>query len=91
MQLLNPSPLLFHGEVVYRNGSIVGDIRSASYGHSLGAAVGLAMVSKLEHQAPLTAKAVATDEWEVDVAGVRHPAKASIKPFFDPTNTRIKA
>jgi 4-methylaminobutanoate oxidase (formaldehyde-forming) len=92
VQLLDPSPLLFHGEVVYRNGSVVGDVRSGSYGHSVGGAVGLAMVSCLTNgQPPLTAKAVAADVWEVDVAGVRHPAKSSLKPLFDPTNARIKA
>ena len=44
VQLVNPEPLLYHGEVVYLDGEAVGDIRAASYGHSLGGAVGLAMV-----------------------------------------------
>lgn len=35
---------MFHAEVVYRNGKRVGDIRVASYGHTLGGAVGLSMV-----------------------------------------------
>ena len=38
---------MFHGEVLMRDGQVVGDIRAASYGHSLGGAVGLAMVSEL--------------------------------------------
>lgn len=87
---MDPDPLLFHGEVVYRNGSMVGDVRAGSYGHSLGGAVGLAMVRTHGH-APLTAQAVAGDVWEVDVAGVRYPAVASLKPLFDPANARIKA
>ena len=36
---------MFHGEVVLRDGEVVGDVRAASYGHTLGGAVGLAMVS----------------------------------------------
>ncbi len=32
----DPFPLLYHGEVIYRNGKIAGNIRSASYGHTLG-------------------------------------------------------
>jgi len=32
----DPEPLMYHGEIVYRNGKVVGDIRGASYGHSLG-------------------------------------------------------
>ena len=43
--LLNdPAPLLFHAEVVHRNGRPAGYIRSASYGFTLGGAVGLAMI-----------------------------------------------
>jgi 4-methylaminobutanoate oxidase (formaldehyde-forming) len=30
-------------------------------------------------------------EWTVDIAGTRHPARASLKPFYDPTNARIRA
>ena len=37
-------PMMYHGEIVYRDGAIVGDIRAASYGHTLGGAVGLSMV-----------------------------------------------
>jgi 4-methylaminobutanoate oxidase (formaldehyde-forming) len=29
--------------------------------------------------------------WEVDIGGVRYPARASLKPMYDPTNARIKA
>ena len=36
--------LLHGGEVVYADGEVVGDVRAASYGHTLGHAVGLAMV-----------------------------------------------
>ena len=40
----DPEPLLFHAEVVHRNGKPVGYVRAGSYGHTLGGAVGLAMV-----------------------------------------------
>ena len=40
----DPEPLLFHAEIVYRNGQAVGYIRAASYGFTLGGAVGLAMI-----------------------------------------------
>ena len=29
--------------------------------------------------------------YEVEVAGVRYPARASLKPLYDPTSARIKA
>ena len=40
----DPEPLMFHAEVVHRDGEPVGYVRAASYGHTLGGAVGLAMV-----------------------------------------------
>ena len=42
VQLKDPSALMFHAEVVRRNGKAVGYVRAASYGHTLGGAVGLA-------------------------------------------------
>jgi 4-methylaminobutanoate oxidase (formaldehyde-forming) len=40
----DPEPLMFHAEVVRRDGVPVGYVRAASYGHTLGGAVGLAMI-----------------------------------------------
>ena len=88
VRLLDPEPLMFHGEVVYRDGVPVGYIRAASYGHTLGGAVGLVMVETGE---PVTAATLSTGEWEVDVAGVRYPAQVSLRPMYDPSNARIKA
>ena len=86
--LSDPAPLMYHGEVVYRDGEIVGDVRAASYGHTLGGAVGLTMV---EAEAPVTPKWIAAGTWEVDVAGRRYPARASLRPLYDPKNEKIKA
>ncbi|MBX6752021.1 MAG: GcvT family protein [Micromonosporaceae bacterium] len=86
--LTDPEPLLYHGEVVYRSGQPVGYVRAASYGHTLGGAVGLAMV---EADEPVTTSWVDGGEWTVDVAGVRHPARVSLRPLYDPTNARVRA
>ena len=88
VRLLDPQPLMFHGEVVYRDDRVVGYIRAASYGHTLGGAVGLAMIEPGE---PVTAALVDSGTWEVDVAGKRIPAVASLKPMYDPAGERIKA
>ena len=88
VRLLDPEPLMFHGEVVYRDGTPVGYVRAASYGHTLGGAVGLAMIETGE---PVTAETLSTGTWEIDVAGVRYPAIASLRPMYDPTGARIKA
>ena len=86
--LTDPEPLLHHGEVVYRDGEEVGYVRAASYGHTLGGAVGLAMV---QAPGPVTAAWLATGEWSLDVAGVRHGARTSLRPLYDPSNDRIRA
>ena len=42
--VLDPEPVLHHGEVLLRDGVVVGDVRAGSYGFTVGGAVGLAMV-----------------------------------------------
>ncbi len=90
MQVLvkDPEPLMFHAEIVYRNGKPVGYVRAASYGHTLGGAVGLVMVEAGE---PIDAAYVSSGVWEVDIAGRRYPAEASLKPFYDPDMKRVRA
>jgi glycine cleavage system aminomethyltransferase T len=88
VQLTDPEPMLFHAEVVHRDGKPVGYVRAASYGHTLGGAVGLALVDAGE---PLDQAWVDAGRWQVDVAGTLHPAIASLRPLYDPKNERIKA
>ena len=89
LRLDDPEPLLYHAEIVYRSGVAVGYVRAASYGWTLGSAVGLAFVSA--DGAPVTADWLASGTWEVDVAGVRHPAAVSLRPMYDPTSARVRA
>ncbi len=84
----DPEPQLFHAEIVYRNGEAVGYIRAGSYGHTLGGAVGLAMI---EAGVPINAGYIDGATWEIDIAGTLYPATASMRPLFDPTNSRILA
>ncbi len=83
----DPEPLLFHAEIVHRNKIPVGYVRAASYGHTLGGAVGLAMIDAKQ---PLDQKWIDEGTWEIDIAGTRYPARASLRPLFDPENKRIK-
>jgi 4-methylaminobutanoate oxidase (formaldehyde-forming) len=87
--LKDPEPMLYHAEVVRRNGRPVGYVRAASYGFTLGGAVGLVMVDgggETIDQAYLE-----QGSWEVDVAGQLVPAVASLKPLYDPENKRVKS
>src|SRR5688572_29633246 len=61
--LRDPEPLMFHAEVVRRNGVAVGYIRAASYGFTLGGAVGLAMVDASGE--PLDQAWIDAGEWTV--------------------------
>jgi glycine cleavage system aminomethyltransferase T len=83
----DPEPQMYHAEIVLRNGVPVGDIRAASYGHTLGGAVGLAMIEgEVVNQAYLD-----EGEWEVDIAGKVYPAIVSFRPLYDPKMERVRA
>ena len=84
----NPDALLYHAEIVKRNGVSVGYVRAGSYGHTLGGAVGLFM---LEAGEPVTQAYLDAGHWEIEIAGSTYPASVSLKPMFDPENKKIKA
>lgn len=77
---------LFGDEPVYWDGEPVGHLRSAGFGHSLGAPVGIAAIARDE---AITAGHLAAGSFEVDIAGTRVPARVSLKPFFDPGRSRV--
>ncbi|MBK9757423.1 MAG: GcvT family protein [Nannocystis sp.] len=85
--LKDPEPLMFHAEVVRRNGRPLGYIRAASYGHTLGGAVGLAMIDAGE---PIDQAYLDAGRWEVDIANTLYPAIASLRPLYDPDNARVR-
>lgn len=87
--LLNdPEPMLHGGEVVLRDGTPVGYVRAASYGFTLGGAVGLMMVEPAE---PVTIDYLASGGWQVDVNGSRYPATVSLRALYDPTSERVRS
>jgi 4-methylaminobutanoate oxidase (formaldehyde-forming) len=83
-----PEQVLFHDEPVWRNGVRVGRITSAMHGHTLGAPVGLGWVAAEEQVTPEFVKA---GHYEIEVAGARVAAAASLAPLYDPANARILA
>jgi len=87
----NPDVMMFHGEVVFRDNVCVGDVRAASYGHTLGGAVGLAHITAHQDSVVVNKAYLTTGVWEVEVAGKRYPAQLSLEPMYDPKNTRIKS
>ncbi|MBV8651189.1 MAG: GcvT family protein, partial [Alphaproteobacteria bacterium] len=85
--LQDPEPLLYHNEPIYRDGAIVGRTTSASYGHTLGRAVALGYVN----HAGIDAGFIAEGRWEIEVAGKRAAATASLAPLYDPKSARIRS
>jgi heterotetrameric sarcosine oxidase gamma subunit len=85
-RLESPEPLLFHNEAVVRDGRIVGPVTSGNYGHFLGGAVGLGYVPC----AGETEAEVLASRYEIEIAGVRHAAVASIAPMHDPKSERVR-
>jgi glycine cleavage system aminomethyltransferase T/glycine/D-amino acid oxidase-like deaminating enzyme len=84
----DPAAMLYHAEIVRRDGKAVGYIRAASYGFTLGGAVGLAMI---EASVPVTQAYLDEGAWTVEIAGATFPAVASIRPLYDPANAKVKA
>ena len=83
----DPQPQMFHAEIVRRDGKAVGYVRAASYGHTLGGAVGLAF---LEPKQPVDEAYLTSGIWEVEIAGQLHPCAVSARPLYDPKGDRIK-
>ncbi|WNC72005.1 FAD-dependent oxidoreductase [Thalassotalea psychrophila] len=85
--LEDPEPMLYHNEPIYCNGEIKGYVRSGMYGHTLGGAVALGYI---EDPAGVDKEYIDNAKFEIEVAGVRYKAKASLRPMYDPTMAKIK-
>ena len=85
-RLTDPEPSLFHNEAVVRDGRIVSIVTSGNYGHALGGAVGLGYVPCRGE----SAEAVLASAYEIEIAGRRHAAVASLAPMYDPKAERVR-
>jgi len=85
-QLRDAEPMLFHNEAIIRDGKMVGYLTSGNYGHHLGAAIGLGYVP-CKGEAPAD---VLVSSYEIEIAGTRHEAMASLRPLYDPRSERVK-
>jgi len=84
----DPEPMLYYGEIIFRNGKPVGHIMAGGYGHTLGASVGVGPVEN--YGDVVTADYIKSGSYEIDVAGTRVPAKASLRPMYDPKLERVR-
>lgn len=86
-RLTDPEPLLYHAEPILRDGAVVGYLTSGNYGHALGGAIGMGYVPC----AGESAAELLASSYEIEVAGTRVRAEASLKPMYDPRSERAKA
>jgi 4-methylaminobutanoate oxidase (formaldehyde-forming) len=85
-RLTDPAPLLFHNEAILRDGQIVGPVTSGNYGHFLGGAVGLGYVPC----AGESDEDILASRYQIEVAGRRFDAVASLTPMHDPHSERVR-
>ena len=88
MALERADRLLYHNEPIWRDGALVGRISSAMFGHTVGAALGLGYLAN--GGAPVSDEWIACGRYEVEVATERVPARVSLRPFYDPSNERVR-
>jgi glycine cleavage system T protein len=83
----DPAAMMYHNEAIVRDGMIVGPVTSGNYGHHLGGTVGLGYVPcKGQSEAEVLAST-----YEIEIAGRRFAAEASLAPMYDPKSERIRA
>ena len=83
----DPGPMLYHNEPIWCDGKIVGDLTSGMYGHTIGTSIGMGYVLNEEG---VTKELVNSSKFEIEVAGKKYSAKASLKAFYDSKSERVR-
>jgi sarcosine dehydrogenase len=84
----DPKITLLGRETIYRDGERVGWLTSGGFGYSIGKPIGYGYVRK---PTGVDRSFVLSGEYELDVAGDRVRATASLTPFYDPLGDRIRS
>jgi len=84
----DPSVVLLGRETIYRNGERVGWLTSGGYGYTLERAIGYGYVRNSDG---VNADFVRSGSYELEVAHERVAAQVSLRPFYDPSMSRVKA
>jgi 4-methylaminobutanoate oxidase (formaldehyde-forming) len=85
----DPAAMLWGGELVLREGRPVGQVTSAAWGETIGACVGLAYVQDPASEA-VSRDWIGSGDYQVNVGGEIFPVAVSLRPVFDPDNTRVR-
>jgi 4-methylaminobutanoate oxidase (formaldehyde-forming) len=79
--LQDPEPVLWGSEPILRDGKAVGYTTSGSYGHTLGAGVGMGYVKGSEP--------IESGRFEINVSGNLYAAKPCLRAPYDPERKQI--
>ncbi len=85
----DPDVMMWGGELILRDGVAVGQVRSAAWGATVGAAVALGYVRRRDGDA-VTRDYLENGDYTVDVGGRRCPATVHLRAPYDPGNARIR-
>ncbi len=84
----DPEPVLWGGELILRDDMPVGELDSASYGHTLGGAVGLGYI---HNQTGVDRASIESGTYEIDNAGTLISATCHLRTPYDPKSTRVRS
>jgi sarcosine dehydrogenase len=83
------TPLAWGGEFVSADGKPAGEVTSAGFGAHLDRVAMLALIDT--HGERISDTSLAKQRFEVDIAGVRVPVRASLSAPYDPKSARVTA
>jgi len=86
--LSDPGEMLYHNEPILLEGKRVGLITSGMFAHTLGAAAGLGYVSD---ERGVTDELVGSGRFEILIGNRTVPARASLRPLYDPSGVRPRS
>ncbi|HTT53069.1 MAG TPA: FAD-dependent oxidoreductase [Streptosporangiaceae bacterium] len=82
-------PMLWGGELLLRDGGPAGQLTSAAWGEALGSPVGLGYLRD-PAGGVVSREFLSAGRYQVSVGGDVYPAQVTLRPPFDPDNTRVR-
>jgi 4-methylaminobutanoate oxidase (formaldehyde-forming) len=82
-------PMLWGGELLLRDGVPAGHLTSAAWGEAVGGPVGLGYLRDPDGGV-VSRDFVNAGRYQVNVGGALYPATVTLRPPFDPDNTRVR-
>jgi heterotetrameric sarcosine oxidase gamma subunit len=86
--LEDPEAMLYHNEPILKEGRRVGMVTSAMYGHTLGGATALGYVN---NEAGVADADIDGGGFAILIGNREVPARASLRPMYDPTSLRVRS